>query len=268
MSEKTSSTVFMNPMIRKLSRVEERDEVNAATYGGIAGKTCFFMLWAVGGIAAFYLLRGLMEVGPTYVYEGYTIYLWEASVAVGALIISGFAPLLAFLIKPLVPVLGSLYCLTFAYTITWVGNVFAAEMAPLIAAAVIITVLLVMLMAILYATRIVKVNHKFRAVITILFFTMVFSGILAFIGSFIPGIAPIIAELRENAVFSVVTAVIYVVIACLFLLVDFNTIENTVQNRLPKKYEWIAAFGLAYTIFYLFLKVFHLLLAAKGNQKN
>lgn len=263
-----SSALFMNPMIRKLSKVEEQDQSNAASYGGIAAKTCFFMLWAVGGIAAFFLLRNVLEVGPTYEYEGYTIYLWEASVAGGALILSAFAPILAFIVKPLVPILGSLYCLSFAYTITWAGNVFAAEISPIIAMAVGITVLLVALMAILYATRIVKVNHKFRAVVTILFFTMILSGVFVFIGSLIPALAPIIAAIRENAVLSLVVAAIYVVIACLFLLVDFNTIENTVERQLPKKYEWIAAFGLAYTIFYLFLKVFHLLLAAKGNGQK
>ena len=46
------NSVMMNPMIRRLSRVEERDEDNCASYGGIAVKTIIFMLAAVAGFAA------------------------------------------------------------------------------------------------------------------------------------------------------------------------------------------------------------------------
>ena len=49
-------------------------------------------------------------------------------------------------------------------------------------------------------------------------------------------------------------------------MVDFDTIERSVEQKLPKKYEWIVAFGLAYTIIYLFLKIFNLI--CKLTQKN
>lgn len=268
MSEARANRMMMNPMIRKLDKVTEQDPTHAATYGGIAGKTCFFMLWAVVGIAAFYMLRSTLEVGQPLDYEGYIVYPWEAMIALVSLLLSVLAPLLAFWIKPLTPVLGSIYCAAFAYSMTWLGNIFAGEYAALIATAVGITVLLVALTAILYATRVVKVDRKFRSIVTILFFTMVFSGILYFIGSLIPGLNKLIAFFQQNAALTIVFGVIYVIIACLFLFVDFDTIEQTVKRQLPKKYEWIAAFGLSYTIFYLFLKVFHLLVSVKNQESN
>ena len=84
--------------------------------------------------------------------------------------------------------------------------------------------------------------------------------------SHLSALAGALSFLRESPVFSIGLSVVYIVIACAFLLVDFDTIERSVENRLPKKYEWTAAFGLAYTIIYLFLKILNLL--CKLTQKN
>ena len=52
------------------------------------------------------------------------------------------------------------------------------------------------------------------------------------------------------------------------LLVDFDAIEKCVENRLPKKREWMAAFGLAYTIIYLYLRILELLMKIFGKGKK
>lgn len=268
MEESTSSKLFMNPLIKKLTRVGEHDPNRAATYGGISAKTCFFMLLAAAGIFGYYWFRGFFETGDSLAVEGVRVYLHEGIILAIAGVISCFAPLLAFLIRPLVPFLGSLYCLSFGYSMAFLANNYGARYRSLIAAAVFVTVLLVALMAILYATGIVKVNHKLRAVLTILFFTSLLIGLLTFIGSFIPGLNLLIADLRANAVLAIGGGIVYVVIACLFLLVDFDTIQQTVTHQLPKKYEWIAAFGLSYTVFYLYLKVFSLLSRLNNNSNR
>lgn len=261
------SKMFMNPMIKKLSKIEESSD-HAATYRGIAGKTCYFMVCAVLGIALYFCFRKILTTGEFILYEDKQIYLKEGAIVIFALVISLFAPILAFLIKPLVPMLGTLYCVSFSYSMAWAGDVFADEYGVLIDLAVGITVLLVAVMAVLYTTRIIKVGHKFRTVVSVLFFSMLGSGILLAVCSLVPGLKGIISYLLENAVLGLVAGVLYVIIACLFLMVDFDTIEQAVNRKLPKKYEWIAAFGLAYTIFYLFLKVFSLLTKVKGNESK
>ena len=40
-----------------------------------------------------------------------------------------------------------------------------------------------------------------------------------------------------------------------FMLVDFDTIERCVTNQVDEKYEWMAAWGLAYTILYIYFKI-------------
>ena len=57
-------------------------------------------------------------------------------------------------------------------------------------------------------------------------------------------------------------------IAALFLLVDFDTIQTAVEKQLPRKYEWIAAFGLAFSVIWLFLKVLDLILKLTGKDSS
>ncbi len=268
---KLQNSYFMNPMIRKLYKVSETadSDSNAASYRGVATKCLFFMLWAVVGIVGFYLVRPQLTAGEVLVLDnGMRIHPLEAIVFFLAFLVSIIAPLLAFAIKPLVPVLGSVYCLCFSYSITCLGDLLPEEYSGIMTIAVVITILLVSVMAFLYTTGIVSVTHKFRTVVTTLFITAVLSGVIVFLLSLIPGFEAIITFVRNNAALSIGVSVVYIIIACMFLLVDFQAIRDCVENRLPKKYEWIGAFGLAYTIFYLFLQVFNLISKIQNSGKS
>ncbi len=268
---KLQNSFFMNPMIRKLYKVTETadSEKDAASYGGVTAKVIFFMLWAVVGVIAFYLVRPQLTAGDVIVLDnGMRIHPLEALVFCGALVLSLIAPLLAFAIKPLVPVLGSIYCLCFSYSFTCLGDLLPDEYAGIITIATVITILLVSVMAFLYKSGIVSVTHKFRTVVTTLFLTAVLSGVVVFLLSLIPGFESILVFVRDNVAISICVSLVYIIIACLFLLVDFQAIRDCVENRLPKKYEWIGAFGLAYTIFYLFLQVFNLISKIQNSGKS
>ena len=101
-----------------------------------------------------------------------------------------------------------------------------------------------------------------------LFITVIAVSLFTFIGSFIPFTQPMIAALRQNFVLSIVFGVIFIIIAALFLICDFNTIDHVVNDRLPKKYEWQAAFGLSFTVLWLYLKVLDLIITIAGHNKN
>lgn len=259
---------MMNPMIRKLYRTEEQATGRAASYHGVTAKTFFFMLVMVAGAACYFWLRPMLAVGEPILVNDIQIYLPEAAVILAALVISCFSPLLAFLIKPLVPVLGSMYCLTIGYAFTWVAGVMPGQFGGAIYAAVLITVVLVLTMTVLYTTGIVKVNAKFRSIVTTLFFTCVLTSLVGFAFSFIPGLKDLVALFMNNWLIGVVSGVIYIVVACAFLLVDFDSIHHAVARQLPKKYEWIAAFGLVYTIIFLFFKVLSLILTVTSKKSE
>ncbi len=267
----TEHSYFMNPMIRKLTKVKERADSpsTAASYKGVAHKTFFFMLWAVVGVVLFFVLRPKLTAGEVIAFDnGLTVHPLEALVFFIALLLSIIAPLLAFAIKPLVPFLGSLYCLCFSYSFSCLEDLLPEEYGGIICVAAIITIVLVLVMTILYSSGKITVGKKTKTVISALFITALLSGVAVFVLSLIPAFKPLIAFLEKNAAVGIVVSVLYIVIACLFLLVDFQTIQQTVENALPKKYEWIAAFGLAYTIFYLFLQVFNLLSKVQNSGKT
>ncbi|MBQ6672646.1 MAG: Bax inhibitor-1/YccA family protein, partial [Spirochaetales bacterium] len=77
-----------------------------------------------------------------------------------------------------------------------------------------------------------------------------------------------VSALAQNSLLNIVAGVIMVAIAALFLLVDFDEIKRSVDEDLPKKYEWSAAFGLAFGVIWLFFKILELLGRIRGNKSN
>ena len=72
----------------------------------------------------------------------------------------------------------------------------------------------------------------------------------------------------NQPVISIGISLLYLFLACLFMLADFDTVEYCVENHLDKKYEWVAAWGLAYTVLYIYFKILRILLEIFGNSKK
>ena len=57
-----------------------------------------------------------------------------------------------------------------------------------------------------------------------------------------------------------------VVLASLFLVLDFDFIEQGVRNGVPEKFAWTAAFGLVVTLVWLYLEILRLLAILRGDD--
>jgi uncharacterized YccA/Bax inhibitor family protein len=77
-----------------------------------------------------------------------------------------------------------------------------------------------------------------------------------------------VLAMLQNAGLSIALDVIGVVIAALFLISDFSMIEDCVELGYPKEYEWSAAFGLVFTVIWVYLKILDLLMRFAGKSKN
>ena len=176
--------------------------------------------------------------------------------------------ILSLLIKATIPVTGALYCLSTGYLVSWAVYTFGKEYASLILLALLITAVVVTILGYLYFSGKVQVTQKLRTVLIALVFTVLGVSLLSLIMYLIPFTRSFVSSLMDNAVLSIAGSVVMVVIACLFLLVDFDTIRGAVEDELPKKYEWWAAYGLAFSVIWLFFKILELLGKLKGNNKN
>ena len=258
---------YTNPMIRKITRIEEKS-ADCATYSSIGNKCAFFMAMVIVGVL---LLIGLQMINPSTIVMEDGSAVTISTAALLATIPFGLffiiMPFIAMLIKKTIPVTGTLYCMSVGYCISLMAQLFA-EYRDAISLALIITIAIVAVMALVYSRGWIKVDDKFRNIMKILFFTSIASGLLMLVAYFIPQLRGIVMFVAENPVLSLAGSVVYVVIASLFLLVDFDAIQNAVEGKMPRKYEWIAAFGLAFSVIWLFLKVLDLILKMTGKDSS
>ncbi len=265
-SKTTSHLIRSNPVIRKLSKINESDANHACTYQGITRKLVFFLLMIVAGIAvnAFLKLSGFQFPGDAVLTNtelGLSITGTELMILVICSLLFLIAPILTVLIKATIPVTGLLYCIATGYLLSWLAATFGKEYAAPLLLALVLTVLIVLVMGILYSKGIVKVTRKFRTVVTTLFFTALAGGAVVGIGALIPATQPLVAALKDNLLLSIGGGILMVIIGSLFLLVDFDTIQSAVENKVPKKYEWYASFGLVFSVIWLYFKILDLILS-------
>lgn len=271
---KKNTFLASNPVLRRLNKVDEYSESHACTYTGIAFKTVVFLLFSIGGIVAQRILESRLMTGSvnilsikgfeTVVYTGELIAL---GVCVGAAIV---LQLLAFFWKASTPITGAFYCVTQGYFISFLifkvlepyGYAYLGSLA------LALTLLIILIMAVLYATGVIRVTKKFRMVMLTLVITMVGISLLSLIGWLIPFTRGMMTAIFNNMGISIAMSVIFIIIAALFLICDFNTIDHVVSDKLPKKYEWQAAFGLSFTVLWLYLKVLDLIMTIAGNRRD
>ena len=258
-----------NPIIRKLSRIEETDSEHSCSYAGISTKLLYFMLMVLAGVLLNVIMGGRWG-GEVIQIESITKVITKNEIIalVIAFLVMVVSPILATFIKITIPVTGALFCASTGFVISWAGSAFGKEYAQTIWLALIVTAIVVMVMGFLYFSGRVQVTKKFKTMLIVLILTSVFVSILGFILSLIPATRGFVQSMMGNAVINIGASVLMVIIASLFLLVDFDTIKHSVDDELPKKYEWYAAFGLAFSVIWLFFKILELIAKAKGNKKN
>ncbi len=242
-----------NPVINRLNKVEERagyDE-KAAGYG----RTTVF---ANQPQELAFNYKGF-EVSTSFMQLGF--FVGASILAIITQIISAFA-------RPIIPVTGTIYSFCQGLVISFIVFTVIKGYEYLGLLALVITVAIVLTMGILYSAKIIKVTKKFRMVMLSLFVTMISVSIISFLGYLIPFTRPFVASILGNFWISLGLTIISIIIASLFLITDFATIDHVVTNKLPAKYEWSAAFGLAFTVLWIYVKILDLLIQIVGHSKN
>lgn len=232
-----------NPVYNRILNSDEyrsyAGEYEAATYGGVARKTLFFLaLVFIGAFGGLWLMQ------------------YKPELFVGALVASilttflfGF---LGLLFPGMTKIFGSLYCLGQGSLIGVVSLAFEIEAPGIVMTALLSVVMVLAVTATLFLTRIVKVNGRFMRFLMIFGISTIASIILIRIidlifggGLFNPLILPI--------------SLVSTFLATLYLFFDMQRVYQIVEGGAPKMLEWHVSFGLVYTLLWLYIELLRLL---------
>jgi uncharacterized YccA/Bax inhibitor family protein len=119
-----------------------------------------------------------------------------------------------------------------------------------------LTIGVLLIMYVLYASKIINVNARYIMIVSAatggIFFLYLITWILSFFGIQMPFI-------HEAGWIGIGLSVVVVVIAAMNLAIDFKLIEDGAQYGAPKFFEWYASFGLLVTLVWLYLEILKLL---------
>ena len=265
-----------NPIMNRLNKVDATaaEDGKSAGYGRITAKTAFFLLATVGGMMLYLVLNATIFAGMEKTielnYRGFHTVIavapiiWAAVVTVVAII----AQIVAAFGPGTIPVSGTIYSACQGFLIAFIVFSLIPGYEYLGLLALLITVVVVFCMAMLYAKGVIRVTKKFVMVLLTMVAAMVGISLLTLIFSFIPLTRPFVMQILGNFWVSIGLTILSLIIACLFLISDFATIDYVVENKMSAKYEWMAAFGLAFTILWVYVKILDLLIKIVGKGKK
>lgn len=235
-----------NPAFKKILNNEYSGDYAVATYKGVAKKTFYFIamtiLGALGGIA-------LLVAAP--------------AIGLGALIFSaittGIFAIIALLVPSATKVCGTIYCLAEGFLVGVVSIVYNAVLNGAVVGALVSTIVVFLVVATMYLTNLVKVNGKFIKFLMTFAISAMLSIFVIYLIYAIQGIE------MSMGVYSLVS-VISCLIATLYLFFDMEQIKRVVEGGYPEQTEWMAAFGLAYTLIWIYIEMLRLIAIFSRNN--
>ena len=252
----------VNPVVRKLSNISKISDKNA-TYKGIAFKTIYFLVAIVVGFMGYYLVSKHLAVGKPIMLGDFVIYVPQLILAILALQFVVVVPCIAWRISNKIKFVGTLSCMAQGFLIAWVTNTFAGELNEGVFLYLIVVFALLISLLMMYKHKLVKFENKVKLVILAVILTAGGSSIALFIAYFIPNARPYVNSISNNTALVYVVSLVITIIMALLLMCDFNYIDKCIKNSIPEKYEWLASFGLAFSVVWIAFKVIDLFTKTK-----
>ena len=114
-----------------------------------------------------------------------------------------------------------------------------------------------------YALRIVRVTPRFVRFVIAAGIALVGLMVLNLLVSIfhVGGIG-----IREHGPIGILFSVAAILVGCLYLLLDFASIEDGVRSGVPEKASWLAAFGLTLSLVWIYLELLRFLSYFSGRD--
>lgn len=238
---------YRNPALNKLSKYTQSSE-DVATYGGVALKAAYFVfLTLIFATVAFVFAIDFLATVTTQ-----TLII----VLIGSSVLAFIFAMIASFKPSTTPITGTFYAVLQGLTVGFISFIFEASYSGVVFSALISTVSVLLIMLVLYSTGIIRVGSFFKKFMMSALIGILISQLFIFIlGMFSPSIRTLF---YGNGNLSILISIIMIIVASLMILFDLNRITEVVENRLDKRYEWTAAFGLLITLVWLYMEFLRL----------
>lgn len=227
-----------NAVFRRMAKTNITENVNGevCTYKGISLRTLFFLGMTILGAAL-----------------GIGMALFIPSVLIPWLIVSGILTIIFSLIAMISPskskVFGTLYCICEGSTIGLLSLLCSVFVEGAVSIALLSTIAVFGVVTLLYVSNIVKVTNKFMKFLSLFAISFIVCVIIISIMSLF---------LEISLGLSIAISAITIFLASLYLFFNLEHIRQIVEGNYPKEYEWYGAFGLAFTLIWLYVEILEL----------
>ncbi len=225
-----------NPVLRRPMNDTTYISDNPVTYANVTVKMIFLVALVAG--SAFFTLT-LSNLSMWHLY--------------GAMIIGFISVIIGTRSVRLAPVFASIYALCEGVVLGVVSALFATLYEGIIPTALLTTFLVLIIMLVLYSTKVIKITQKFASVMVIALIAVILMSFLNLILGF-------------SSDLYLVIVVVSALLSAFFLLLDFRSIEYCVESGTDGKYGWVLALGLLVTIVWIYIEMLRLL-AIFGNRR-
>lgn len=220
------------------------------TVSGTANATLMLLMLVIASATTTWFTMGDPEVS------------FPGGWVIGGLIIGLVAALVGTFKPRAARVAGPVYALAEGVVLGAISKVFESQYDGIVLQAVGATMAVFVVMLLLYRSRVIKVNDKFRRIVIgatlglmAFYLISLVLGIFGASPSFINSASPI------GILFSVLVAGL----AAFNLALDFDMIERAAATRQPAYMEWYCALGVTVTLVWLYLELLRLLAKLREN---
>ncbi|MBF7682299.1 Bax inhibitor-1/YccA family protein [Acinetobacter sp. B5B] len=230
-----------------LTRAETHaDYAQPMTVQGAVGKSVLLTaISAIAGIALFFYCALSMNVGIAY-----------AASMVGGL--GGFVLALVITFKPnTAPTLAIPYALFEGAFLGGISFVFQAKYPGAPLQALLATFVTTLVMFGLYRAKIIRATEKFKAVVLSATIAIALVFVVQMVMSLL--FSSSIPYVFESNWLGIGFAAFVAVIASLNLILDFDLIESSAEERAPKAFEWTCAVALLATLVWMYVSFLRLI---------